>query len=186
MIVTRPPCNVRAAMRIPLILSLILITALPAWSAPKPAAIRTVKNLPNFPMQSLRVGVNRQLFRSLQVSPITAWLVARAPIVGGRTVNAKVVHSEGNGAYDEMLLAMANGYSVVWQNSTESRAQSDTLTVHLLIYEIKDGRMAVCFSHSDDPRYADYRQGGIAWVGVEQGGKWTTISGKAETKWGRR
>ena len=139
-------------------------------------------------MESLRVGVSRPLFRSLQVSPVSAYLVARASLVSGHSGNAKIIHSEGsNAAYDQMLIEIANGYSVSGQNTIESRLAMDTLDVHLLIYDIKDGKMAVCFSHTADARYADYRQGGVAWVGISQGGgKWNTISGKAETKWGGR
>lgn len=172
--------------RAPLILFLIVVGALQTFAEPKPAAIRTIKNLPNFPLQSLRVGVNKQMYRSLLVSPISAWLVARTALVGRQSANAKIVHSEGKGAYDQMLLELANGYTTTGQNTTESRVQSDTLTVHLLIYDIKDGKMAVCFSHSDDPRYAEYQQTGLAWVAIWQGGQWVQISKNAETKWGRR
>ncbi|MEP6810560.1 MAG: hypothetical protein ABI992_09980 [Chthoniobacterales bacterium] len=169
----------------------VLLVSAHTFAAPKPAAphsagARTIRDLPNFPMDALRVGVSRPLFRSLQVSPISTWEVARATLGAGHTNGAKIIHAEGNGAYDQMLLEMANGYHVTGQNSIESRAQTDTLDVHLLIYEIKDGKMAVCFSHNDDARYAGYGQGGIAWVGIWRDGKWTTISGSAETKWGGR
>jgi hypothetical protein len=165
---------------------LVVAGAMQTLGAPKPAAIRTINNLPNFPLQSLRVGINKPLYRSLQVSPISAWLVARTVLVGAHSANAKIIHSEGNGAYDQLLLEKANGYSVTGQNTIESRAQTDTLTVHLLIYEIKDGKMAVCFSHTDDARYAGYDQRGLAWVAVLQGGKWTPISRQEERKWGGR
>ncbi len=111
---------------------LLLAAAFPVLGAPPPANIRTIKNLPNFPIESLRVGINRPLFRSLTVSPISVWLVARAALIGGHSANAKIIHPEGNGAYDQLLLEMANGYSVTGQNTTESRVQGDSLTVHLL------------------------------------------------------
>lgn len=155
--------------------------------SPAPSAgIRTINNIPNFPKQSLRAGVSRQIYRSLEVSPIACWLVARTELHGGHSGNAKIIHSEGNGAYDEMIIQMANGYSVSGQDVTESRLSSDTLTVHLLIYQIRDGMMGVCFSHSDDARYLGYKQSGVAWMGILKGGKWTTISRKDERKWGER
>ena len=168
---------------IPFIVFLVVAVVAQSPGAP-PAAIRTIKNLPNFPIESLRVGLSRPIYRSLSVSPIAAWLVARAALAGGQSGGAKIIHSEGNGAYDAMLLEMANGYSVSGQNTTESRLQGDTLNVHLLIYEIKDGKMAVCFAHGDDARYQGYKQGGTAWVGVLQGGKWNTISKHEVKKWG--
>lgn len=165
---------------------LIIATAVQSSAAPPAASIRTVQNLPNFPLQALRTGVGRKLYSSLSVSPVSAWLVARAALVGGRSMGAKIIHSEGNGVYDKMLLEMANSYSISGQNTTESRLASDTLTVHLLIYEIKNGKMAICFSRSDDARYVGYGQSGMAWVGLLQGGKWVTISRDDKTKWGGR
>jgi hypothetical protein len=87
-----------------------------------------------------------------------------------------------------MLLDIANDYSVSGEDATESRMPNDTLNVYLLIYDIKDGKMAVCFSHTDDARYAGYKQFGVAWMGILKNGEWVTISHKDDTKkWsGRR
>jgi len=85
-----------------------------------------------------------------------------------------------------MVLDLANGYTIGGQNTIESRLATDTLNVYLLIYDIKDGKMAISFSHSDDARYVGYGQAGRAWVGVLQGGKWVTISGDQKQKWGGR
>ncbi len=173
-------------MRTPLIAFLVVAAAAQSLGAPPPTtAIRTIKNLPDFPIEALRGGVSRPIYRSLEVSPIAAWLVARTALAGGgHSGGAKITHSEGNGAYDQMLLEMANGYSVTGQNTVESRLQRDTLDVHLLIYEIKNGKMAVCFAHSEDARSVGYKDHQVAWIGVEQGGKWTTISKPDERKWG--
>jgi hypothetical protein len=163
---------------------LVFATALQSFAAPPPAATRTVQNLPNFPLQALRTGVGSKLYGSLAISPVSAWLMARAMVVNGRSMGAKIIHSEGGGVYDKMLLEMANGYSIGGQNTIESRLATDTLNVYLLIYDIKDGKMGVCFSHTDDPRYVGYGQVGRAWVGILQNGKWVTISRDEKTKWG--
>ena len=180
----RTPGTLRAIVRVPFIAFLVVAAAAQSLGAPPPTATRTIRSLPNFPIEALRVGVSRPIFRSLEVSPVTAWLVAHTALAGGHSGGAKITHSEGNGAYDQMLLEMANGYSVTGQNMTESRLQRDTLDVHLLIYEIKDGKMAVCFAHSEDARYAGYKEQGVAWMGVLQGGKWVTITKSPERKWG--
>ena len=165
---------------------LILATAVQISAAAPPASGRTVQNIPNFPLQSLRTGVGKKLYGSLAVSPVSAWLEARSTVVNGHSMGARIVHSEGGGVYDNMLLEMANGYTIGGQNTIESRLATDTLNVYLLIYDIKDGKMAICFSHSDDARYVGYGQAGRAWVGVLQGGKWVTISGDHKQKWGGR
>ena len=165
---------------------LVIATALQSSAAPPPASGRTILNLPNFPLQALRSGVGRKLYSSLAISPVSAWVSARAAVVNGHTMGAQITHSEGNGVYDKALLAMANDYSVSGGNTTETRLQKDSLNVHLLIYDIKDGKMAIVFSHNDDARYQGIGQVVTAWVGIFQGGKWVTISGTYPRKWGGR
>ena len=112
--------------------------------------------------------------------------MARAGVMNGHTIDARIMHSEGNGVYDKMLLEMANSYTITGANTTESRLAKDSLNVHLLIYDLKDGKMAVVFSHNDDARYNGVGQIGTAWVGIFQAGKWVTISGTYPRKWGGR
>jgi len=164
----------------------VIATALQSSAAPPPASGRTILNLPNFPLQALRSGVGQKLYSSLAISPVSAWVMARAAVVNGHTMDARIIHSEGNGVYDKALLAMANDYTVTGGNTTESRLQKDSLNVHLLIYDLKDGKMAIVFSNNDDPRYQGRGQVGTAWVGILQGEKWVTISGTYPRKWGGR
>lgn len=168
------------------LLVIVIAAAVQSHAAQQPASVRTILNLPNFPLQALRSGVGRKLYSSLAISPVSAWVAARAAVVNGHTMGAQITHSEGNGVYDKALLAMANDYTVTGGNTTETRLQKDSLNVHLLIYDIKDGKMAIVFSHNDDARYNGIGQVGTAWVGIFQGGKWVTISGTYPRKWGGR
>jgi hypothetical protein len=169
-----------------LLIHLVIAITVQIFAPAPPASARTVREIPNFPLQALRSGVGKKLYASLAISPVSAWVMARAAVVNGHTMSAQIIHSEGNGVYDKALLAMANDYTVTGGNTTESRLQKDTLNVHLLIYDLKDGKMAVCFARSDDARYQGIGQVGTAWVGVLQGGKWVTISGTYPRKWGGR
>src|SRR3954469_3909470 len=170
----------------PLLIPLVVATVAQIFAAAPPASARTVQQIPNFPLQALRSGVGKKLYSSLAISPVSVWAMARAAVVNGHTMGAQIIHSEGDGVYDKALLAMANDYTVSGGNHTETRLQKDTLNVHLLIYDLKDGKMAVCFSHNDDARYNGVGQLGTAWVGILQGGKWETISGTYPRKWGGR
>lgn len=165
---------------------LVIVTAVQIFAAAPPASARTVLQIPNFPLQALRSGVGQKLYSSLAISPVSAWVMARASVMNGHTGGAQIIHSEGNGAYDKALLEVANNYTVTGGNTTESRLAKDTLNIHLLIYDLKDGKMAVVFPHNDDARYNGVGQIGTAWVGVLQGGKWVTISGTYPRKWGGR
>ncbi|HEV2804170.1 MAG TPA: hypothetical protein VGW57_04475 [Chthoniobacterales bacterium] len=169
-----------------LLIPLVIATVVQIFAATPPASGRTVLEIPNFPLQALRSGVGKKLYSSLAISPVSAWVMARATVLNGHTGGAQIIHSEGNGAYDKALLAIANDYTVTGGNMTETRLAKDTLNVHLLIYDLKDGKMAVCFSHNDDARYNGVGQIGTAWVGILQGGKWVTISGTYPRKWGGR
>lgn len=164
----------------------VIAVAVQSHAAAPPASGRTILQIPNFPLQALRSGVGQKLYSSLAISPVSAWVAARAAVVNGHTMGAQIIHSEGNGVYDKALLAMANDYTVTGGNTTESRLQKDSLNVDLLIYDLKDGKMAIVFSHNDDARYQGIGQVGTAWVGIFQGGKWVTISGTYPRKWGGR
>src|ERR1043165_7915285 len=110
-----------------LLLPLVIATAVQIFAAAPPASARTVLEIPNFPLQALRSGVGKKLYSSLAISPVSAWVMARAMVSNGHTMSAQIVHSEGNGAYDKALLDVANNYIVTGGNTTESRLQKETL-----------------------------------------------------------
>jgi hypothetical protein len=165
-----------------IVLSLLLPLSLFAKPESPPAKPRTVKvlvnprtiqNLPDFPLSSLKMSLSPKLYKSLCVSNVDAWVVALIPPHGG---DAKIVHSEAGGVFDKMALAMAKGWSPVGYDTTESRVNSPSLKVHLLIYKIVDGLMAVNFSNNDQAFHAGIQRTDV-WVGVMRGGKWTTVGG---------
>ena len=147
------------------------------FAAQAPANIRTFKNLPSFPRESLRNGVSTKFYRSLEISPVQAWVVVRAPLVDSRAVGAKVIRSDANGAYDKMAVELANELGrFSGLDYTESRIALSHVDVHLLVYKIADGTMVVAFWHIDDARYAGYRQLTSAYIGVlKNDGKWVVI-----------
>lgn len=163
------------------VLCFLLPHALPAKD-PAPAKPRTVKvlvnprtiqNLPDFPLTSLKMSLSPKLYKSLCVSNVDAWIVAFIPPHGG---DAKIIHSEGGGVFDKMALELAKGWSPVGYDTTESRVKSPSLKVHLLIYKIVDGIMAVNFSNNDEAFHAGIQRTDV-WVGLWSHGKWTTIGG---------
>ncbi len=160
-----------------ILLALVLLTlSQTSPAANPPAPVRTIKDLPNFPMDSLRHSINHQLFRSLQVSPLEAWVVAKSLVFGGKMQNPKIVHEEAGGIYDKMLQDIARSYTVTGGEHTESRTQTDSLTCHLLVFDIKDGKMAIVLPHTDDARYLGFQDYGDTWIGILKNGTWTTVS----------
>jgi hypothetical protein len=154
--------------------------AAPATSPPAKARTikikvnpRTINNIPNFPLSTFKTSLSPKLYKSLSVSDVAAWIVVHIPPYGGEP---KIIHSEAGGVFDKLALSMAKGWGSVGYNTTESRTHQPSLDVHLLIYKIADGIMAVNFSHNDDAFHAG-RQYTDAWVGVLKDGKWTRVGG---------
>jgi hypothetical protein len=110
----------------------------------------------------------------LMISPVTAWVVARAP--AGESDEPKIMRSDAGGVFDKLALGMAKGWGSVGYDTTESRTHRPSLMVHLLIYKIADGLMAVNFSHNDAAFYHG-RQHSDVWVGVYKDGKWARVGG---------
>ena len=164
------------------VFSLLLPLPLVAKPDPAPAKPRTVRvlvhprtiqNLPDFPLSTLKVSLSPKLYKSLSVSNVDAWIVVQVPPKGGEP---KIIHSEASGVFDQMALSMAKAWNPVGYNTTESRLNSPSLNVHLLIYKIVDGLMAVNFSNNDEAFHAG-RQYSDVWVGLWKDGKWTRIGG---------
>ena len=156
---------------------LSLLIVLQSFAAPPPAPpanARTIGNLPNFPLAHLKTSLNPKLYKSLMISPVTAWVVARAP--AGESDEPKIMRSDAGGVFDKLALEMAKGWGSVGYDTTESRTHRPTLMVHLLIYKIADGLMAVNFSHNDQAFYQGIQHSDV-WVGVFKGGKWARVGG---------
>jgi hypothetical protein len=165
-------------MRFPLpaFLSLFIVLHSSSFAATPPAPpanARTIRTLPDFPLAHLKTSISPKLYKSLLISPLTAWVVAQAPASGSEP---KLLRSDAGGVFDKLALEMAKGWGSVGYNTTESRTQRPSLKVHLLIYKIVDGVMAVNFAHNDQAFYAGAQHSDI-WVGVFKNGKWTRIGG---------
>ncbi len=163
-------------MKKSLVVLLAFLAVSTLWSANPPAHVRTVKDLKGFPLGALKDKLSRPFYRSIEISPVDAWVVAKADVFSSHTASAHIVHPDGDGVWDKFLLERANNYSVTGNNTIESRLQNDSLFLHLLVFKTADGYLAICFPYFDDARYAGYFQGGNAWVGLLKNGKWTRIS----------
>jgi hypothetical protein len=167
----------RSPSKVVLAACVTLFLALSSFAAPPPrvpANARTIKNLPGFPIAHLKLSLSPRLYRSLVISPVTAWVVTTAPNMKG--AEAKILRSDAGGAFDKLAQEFAKGWASVGYDTTESRTQRPTLSVHLLVYRIADGLMAVNFAYNDQAFYHG-RQHSEVWVGVYKDGQWTRVGG---------
>ena len=161
-----------------------LLLPLPLFAKPDPAPKkprtirvltnpRTIQNLADFPLSTFKMSLSPKLYKSLSVSNVDAWIVVHLPPRGGEP---KVIHSEAGGVFDKMALTMAPSWRSFGADTTESRLKSPSLKVHLLVYKIVDGLMAVNFAANDEAHFAGRAYSDV-WVGLWKDGKWTRIGG---------
>jgi hypothetical protein len=102
--------------------------------------------------------------------------MVRGQLVGTQLSSLKVVHSELNGAYDSLALERAKGVRISGYYALDRLNKSGNVLVHLLIYKIADGTMALSFAHLDEPGGDQQQYSGCANLAVSKGdGRWTEI-----------
>ena len=90
----------------------------------------------------------------------------------------RVVRSSLNGAYDPLALALADEVRIAGAFSLAKVVPTHSVLMHLLIYQIADGTMALSFAHLDQPGGEQMQYFGCAKLSVRKGdGRWTEIEG---------
>lgn len=112
--------------------------------------------------------VSPKFYKSLLISPVKGWIVARGQLVGDHVSGATVIHSEMGGIYDKLALDLANNLYVIGFARREFTQSTPPILVHVLIYEIADGRLAVSYAHVDGAGGDQMRYYGAAWMAVEK------------------
>jgi hypothetical protein len=163
----------------PLLTLLILVTFLPsADAAPPTAQGRTLTDIDPIATRVLKRSISPKFYKSLLISPIKGWVVVRASNSGTRLYGARVIHSELNGAYDALALKLAKEAQIAGYYSIERPNVRPSILLHLLIYQIADGTMALSFPQFDEPGGDQMEYLGCAKLAVlKSDGKWTEIKG---------
>jgi hypothetical protein len=162
----------------PLLTILILVALLRSSDAASPAAQgRTLMDIDVIPTRVLKRSISPKFYKSLLISPIKGWIVVRANLSASRLSGMRVVHSELDGAYDALAMKLANEAVIAGYYSIDKRTAPSVL-LHLLIYQIADGTMALSFPTFDEPGGDQMEYWGCARLAVlKSDGKWTEIKG---------
>ena len=142
------------------------------------AAATAPRNINDIPVarESLLRIVSPKFYRSLLISPVEGWIVVRGDLVNNHLRGTKVIHSELGGAYDALALELANNLQVLDRTYAQTGNRSPAVLVHLLIYQIADGKLAISFAHFDETGGGQLRYSGAAWMAVQKANnKWVTI-----------
>ncbi|MDQ6861025.1 MAG: hypothetical protein M3032_07710 [Verrucomicrobiota bacterium] len=145
---------------------------------PAHAMVQGQRSLADIPtaQETLLREVSPKFHKTLMISPVKGWVAVRAQLSGTRLSNPRIVHSELGGQYDSLAIDLANNLQVLGHSNFGSNTTRNML-VHLLIYEIADGRLAISFANLEDAEGSQSRYYGSAWMSVEKANHlWVTIN----------
>jgi hypothetical protein len=144
--------------------------------APPPTNVRTILDVSSIPQRVLQRSISPKFYKSLLISPIRGCVIVQAQLVGTHLSAMRVVHSELDGAYDALALERAKAVTISGYYALDKINQTGSVLVHLLVYEIADGTMALSFAHLDEPGGDQQEYYGCAVLAVQKrDGKWTEI-----------
>jgi len=146
---------------------------------------RSINDIPAAKESLLRI-VSPNFYRSLLISPVEGWIVARGDLLNDHLAGTKIIRSELGGAYDRLALELANNLQIVDYTRTDRSGGPRAVFVHLLIYKIADGTMAISFAHFDQGGGNQLRYSGAAWMAARKGDQWVTIEPRELTPHERR
>jgi hypothetical protein len=161
------------------LLGVVLLSAFTSngMAATPSASGRTISELNVIPTRVLERSISPKFYKSVLISPIQGWIVVRANLAGTRLSGMRVTRSDLNGAYDSLALKLASEVRLAGNYSIERR-NAPSVLVHLLIYKIADGTMALSFPHFDEPGGNQMQYYGCARLSVmKNDGKWVEIKG---------
>lgn len=149
------------------------------------AEARSINDIPAAKESLLRI-VSPKFYRSLLISPVEGWVVVRGDLMNDHLTGTKIIRSELGGSYDRLALDLANNLQIVDYTRADMSGAPRAVFVHLLIYKIADGTMAMSFAHFDQAGGNQLRYSGAAWMAVLKGDKWVTIEPRQLTPHERR
>jgi len=163
-----------------MLLTAIILFVLPSssFSAKPPAADRKLGDLNVIPTRVLKRSISPKFFKTLLISPVQGWIVVRANLAGTHLSGMRVIHSELNGSYDALALKRAGEVEIAGNYTLDRPNVGGSVLVHLLIYQIADGTLALSFPHMDGAGGDQMNYWGCARLAVlRSDGNWTEIKG---------
>jgi hypothetical protein len=163
----------------PFLTSLLTIAiTVGSTNAAPPTRPRTLTDINVISPRVLQRSISPKFYKSLLISPIEGWIVVRAKIAGTHLSGIRLIHSELNGAYDDLALKMAKEQQILGAFTVDSPHFGSTVLVHLLIYQIADGTMVLSFPTLEEPGGNQMEYFGCSRLSVlKRDGTWTEIEG---------
>jgi hypothetical protein len=139
---------------------------------------RRIQELNVISTRVLQRSISPKFYKSLCVSPIKGWVVVRANLVNTHLSGIRIIHSELDGAWDQLALKLAREQVIAGYYGIERPGMGGSVLLHLLIYQIADGTMALSFPTFEEAGGDQMRYWGCAKLLVlKNDGNWTEIEG---------
>lgn len=126
---------------------------------------RTIKDIPDA-AEGLRRMVSPKFYQSLQMSPVDGWVTVRGTLLGDRVSNPKIISTDADEEFNTLALELADNLQIRGFRPTRTNIYATPVLVHVAVYNIADGRLAVSFATLDFPGGDQFRYYGSAWMGV--------------------
>ena len=174
----------RVFLGVSLLMALLFLSAAASFAARPPALKKTIKDLSReTPLALLQRSVGPKFYRSLLVSPLDDWNLVRAQVAGARLSRPNLIRRAADPVYDSLALKFASELTLVPNHRSASARQVDSALVHLLIYQIADGVMAVSFAYPEVPAARQSTDIGTVRLSVKtKNGRWTEIKGSGSVR----
>src|SRR4051794_1330773 len=138
----------------------------------------TITELKVIPAKVLQRSISAKFYQSLLKSPVEGWFTVRGQVSGAKLTGARITKSDLGGAYDAVALKLASEVRLSGNFTTDRPNIPPPVAVHLLIYQIADGTMALSFAHFDEPGGDQMAYYGCAKLMVRKSdNKWVEIEG---------
>jgi hypothetical protein len=152
----------------------------PAFGVAPSSKGQTLTELQVIPARVLQRSISAKFYKSLLVSPVEGWITVRGQLAGTHLSGIRVVKSDLGGTYDALALKLASEVRLGGNFTTERPNTAPSVLLHLLIYKIADGTMALSFAHFDEPGGDQMAYYGCARLQVlKSDGRLTQIDGPA-------
>ena len=134
-------------------LAVIILVSLAGSSLASQSSVkvRTISDVPTLSHRVLQRAVSPKFYESLRISPLKGCVIVRGQLSNTRLQALSIIHSELDGAYDSLALERAKNLTVAGYYGLGKMNRTGNMLVHLLIYDIADGTMALSFAQLDEP-----------------------------------
>ena len=172
-------------MKNPLMLLVLLVFVGSGSARPLPESVkgRTLTEVDLLSPRVLKRSVSEKFYKTLLVSPIEGLIVVRAQLSSTKLFGARIIRSDLGGRFDKVALDTVRDMKITGDFKLDSQIKTSSVRLHLLIYQIADGTLALYFATLDNAGGDQVNYFGSAKLAVlKKDGSWTAIEGPANLR----